>query len=187
MVDETAVLATNEDLERLRYPIGRFRPRSALSGEQRQALIADLTEFPADLRAAVSDLSAQQLDTPYRPDGWTVRQLLHHIPDSHMNSYIRFKLAVTEPEPAIKTYDEAAWADLADARTADIEMSLALLEALHQRWTAFLQSLTDEQFGRAFRHPELGVTTLDATLQLYAWHGRHHLAQITGLRKRLRW
>lgn len=181
------MVVSGEDLEGLRYPIGRFRPKPDLSVDECQTLIRDIAALPAELRIVVSDLTADQLDTPYRPGGWTVRQVVHHLPDSHLNSYVRFKLAVTEEEPLIKGYDEAAWAELADGRGEDIEMSLALLEALHRRWTAFLRSLDPEAFGRTFRHPELGVVTLEANVQLYAWHGRHHLAHVTGLRERMGW
>jgi uncharacterized damage-inducible protein DinB len=186
-MEQSATLGPDAETERLRYPIGRFEARPGLSAEQRNVLIDSIASLPADLRAAVSGLSAEQLGTPYRPGGWTVRQIVHHIPDSHLNSYLRFKLAVTEKEPTIKPYDEAAWAELFDARTADIEISLTLLDALHRRWTVFLRSLTDAQFGRAFHHPELGRVTLDGTLQLYAWHGRHHLAHIRELRARRGW
>jgi hypothetical protein len=179
--------ASGGDLERLKYPIGRFTARSSLSASERHALIDDIAVLPADLRGAVSDLSAEQLDTPYRPGGWTVRQVIHHLPDSHLNSYVRFKLAVTEQEPTIKVYDQVAWATLADACHDDIGMSLVLLEALHRRWTVFLRSLTGEQFARTFRHPELGLVTLEANLQLYAWHGRHHLAHVVRLRERMDW
>lgn len=172
----------DEALERLRYPIGRFRARAGLTAEERDALIGDIAALPADLRRAVADLTAGQLDTPYRPGGWTVRQVVHHVPDSHLNAYVRFKLAVTEEEPAIKVYDEAAWAELADGRGEDIATSLALLDALHRRWTSFLRALPPEAWARAFRHPELGRVTLEANLQLYAWHGRHHLAHVTAVR-----
>ncbi|MDZ7344493.1 MAG: putative metal-dependent hydrolase, partial [candidate division KSB1 bacterium] len=130
---------------------------------------------------------ATQLDTPYRPEGWTVRQLVHHVPDSHLNAYIRFKLAITEEKPTIKTYEEKLWSELHDARTAPIEISLALLEALHKRWVLFLQSLNPSDFARPFHHPELGTMNLDTLLRLYAWHGRHHVAQITSLRERMGW
>lgn len=179
--------STLPELDALRYPVGRFRSRSGLSSRERSALIDDIALLPRDLRAAVSDLSAEQLGTPYRPGGWSVRQVVHHLPDSHLNGYVRFKLAMTEAEPTIKPYDEAAWAELADATGDDVEGSLLLLEALHRRWTHFLRSLAPEHFGRSFRHPELGRVTLETNLQLYAWHGRHHLAHITGLRERLRW
>lgn len=175
---------SDEELERLRYPIGRFRAKAGISANERRALIRDIASLPAELRAVVSGLSPEQLDTPYRPDGWTVRQVVHHLPDSHLNSYVRFKLTVTEDEPRVRGYDEAAWAELADGRGEDVEMSLALLEALHRRWTAFLHSLDPEAFGRVFRHPELGAVTLDTNLQLYAWHGRHHLAHVTNLWQR---
>lgn len=177
----------NEELEALRYPIGRFRPKQELSADERADRIDDIAAFPADLRAAVTDLSAEQSSAPYRPDGWTVRQVVHHVVDSHLNSYARFKLAVTEDEPTIKPYDQAAWAELPDARSDDIDTSLVLLEALHRRWTRFLRSLGDDVFRRAFQHPELGRLTLDLNVQLYAWHGRHHLAHITRLRERKGW
>ncbi|HKJ93760.1 MAG TPA: putative metal-dependent hydrolase [Longimicrobiales bacterium] len=170
------------DGEALRYPIGRFRPRAGLSAGERTALIDDIAALPADLRAAVADLSDEQLDSPYRPGGWTVRQVVHHVPDSHLNAYIRFKLAVTEDDPSILTYDEAAWAELADGRGDDVETSLVLLETLHRRWTLFLRSLDEAQFRRTFRHPELGSVTLERNLQLYAWHGRHHLAHVMSVR-----
>lgn len=174
-------------LESLRYPIGRFQPRSGLSTEERSGCIEDIAALPADLRTAVAGLAAEQLDTPYRPDGWTVRQVIHHLPDSHLNGYVRFKLALTEDEPAIVVYDQAAWAELADGRGADVETSLALLEMLHRRWAPLLRSLDDDQFARAYRHPEEGHVPLEAGLQLYAWHGRHHLAHITRLRERKGW
>ena len=176
-----------DDAERLRFPIGRFRPRVGLSADERGALIADIAALPADLRAAVSDLSPDQLDAPYRPDGWTVRQVVHHVPDSHLNSYVRFKLAVTADEPLIEAYDQAAWAELPDGRGDDIETSLVLLEALHRRWTAFLRALDGASYDRAYRHSERGRVTLEDNLQLYAWHGRHHLAHVTELRRRMGW
>lgn len=186
-LQEPSLLDRNEEMERLRYPIGRFHARQGLSAEERDALIEQIAALPDQLRAAVSDLTEDQLDTPYRPGGWTVRQVVHHVPDSHLNSYVRFKLALTEDQPAIKGYDEAAWSELPDARTADIAISLALLEALHRRWTILLRSLNDERLARAFRHPELGLVTLETNLQLYAWHGRHHLTHLTTLRERKGW
>ncbi|HYM13065.1 MAG TPA: bacillithiol transferase BstA [Bryobacterales bacterium] len=171
----------------LRYPIGRFQFPDAVTQDQRGQFIDDIEAAPALLRAAVAGLSPEQLDTPYRPGGWTVRQVVHHVPDSHMNSYMRFRLALTENEPAIKPYDEKRWAELADARTAPLEPSLALLESLHRRWVLLLRSFQPADFARAFRHPELGLVTLERNLALYAWHGRHHVAHITSLRERMGW
>lgn len=171
----------------LRYPIGKFTPDGAVTGELRRNWIAQIEAAPAQLRAAVSGLSPQQLDTPYRPGGWTVRQVVHHLADSHLNSYVRFKLALTESEPTIKPYDEAQWAELSDDRRAPVEISLDLLEALHRRWVLLLESFTPADFTKTFVHPELGVQTLESTVGIYAWHGRHHTAQITGLRRRMGW
>lgn len=171
----------------LRYPIGKFHRPEALSAEERRAAIDMIADAPARLRAAIAGLDAAQLDTPYRPGGWTVRQLVHHVPDSHMNAYVRFKLAATEDEPTIKTYEEARWAELADARSAPIEPSLALLENLHKRWVVFLRSLQAADWSRKFRHPELGAMTIEQNLALYAWHSRHHVAHVTALRERQNW
>ncbi|HEV2205893.1 MAG TPA: bacillithiol transferase BstA [Candidatus Acidoferrales bacterium] len=170
----------------LRYPIGKFQGVPDPSDSQRRGFIAAIAEAPAKLRQAVAGLNEQQLDTPYRPGGWTVRQVVHHLPDSHMNSFVRFKLALTEDEPTIKAYDEALWAKLADAKSP-IEPSLALLENLHTRWITLLESLSPSDWRRTLRHPEMGVMTLDAVLQIYAWHGRHHVAHITSLRERNGW
>ena len=169
------------------YPIGEFQAQPEVAEATRQHLIESLAEAPARLRKAIEGLSAHQLDTPYRPGGWTVRQLVHHLADSHMNSYIRMKLAVTEEAPLVKPYDEKRWAELHDGRAALPEMSVALLEALHRRWVLFLLSLVPEDFERIFRHPESGVLSLDTALQYYEWHGRHHIAQITSLRERMGW
>ncbi|HMB90707.1 MAG TPA: putative metal-dependent hydrolase, partial [Rhodothermales bacterium] len=136
---------------------------------------------------AVQGLTDDQLDTPYRPDGWTVRQVVHHVPDSHLNSYVRFKWALTETEPLIKTYDQDGWSTLPDARTASIEMSLILLDAIHERWLALLQGLSEDDFARTFKHPEWGLVRLDQNLAIYAWHGKHHVAHIMGLRERKGW
>jgi uncharacterized damage-inducible protein DinB len=171
----------------LRYPVGPFDFAGTLSNEQRNTLIDQIAATPEKMRAAVNGLSEEQLNTPYRPEGWTVRQVVHHVPESHMNSYLRFKLAVTEEEPTIKPYFEDRWARLDDANQAPIELSLDLLEALHGRWTWFLRSLTETDFQRTFRHPELGTVCLDKNLALYAWHGRHHVAHITSLRERMGW
>ena len=170
-----------------RYLVGKFQKLPSITDEQRKECIRHITEAPVKLRAAVAGLSEQQLDTPYREGGWTVRQTVHHLPDSHLNAYIRFKLAVTESEPTIKPYHQELWAELTDARTAPVETSLHLLEALHQRWVIFLNSLAPSDFAKIVHHPESGVQKLDDILQLYSWHGRHHTAQITSLRERMGW
>jgi uncharacterized damage-inducible protein DinB len=166
----------------LRYPIGRFSFPESTTPEQRRDWIREMADAPARLRAAVSGLSEPQLDTPYRPGGWTVRQVVHHLPDSHINSYVRFKLALTEDTPTIKPYDEALWAKLPDAVATPIETSLRLMEGLHGRWVGLLESMSDTDFSRAFRHPEIGMVRLDQNLALYAWHGKHHVAHINSLR-----
>jgi len=171
----------------LRYPVGKFEPVTSLTSEQRRQCIDAIAEAPARLAAAVAGLTPAQLDTPYRPGGWTVRQLVHHIADSHMNAVGRFKLALTEDEPTIKTYEEGLWAELADTKTPPIEPSLALLENLHARWVVLLRSLTAADWPRKFRHPEWGAATVDFLLAQYAWHGRHHVAHITSLRERNGW
>jgi hypothetical protein len=171
----------------LRYPIGKFHYEGPLTEDQKQRCLADIEQAPANLRAAIQGLSDQQLDTPYRPEGWTVRQVTHHVPDSHLNAYIRFKLALTEDDPTIKPYAEDRWARLADTQTTPVEVSLTLLDSLHTRWTRLLRSLKPEDWKRAFRHPELGEVSLEKNLALYSWHGRHHVAHITGLRERSRW
>jgi uncharacterized damage-inducible protein DinB len=174
-------------MDDLRYPMGKFAIHGEITAERRQEWIAQISAAPELLRAALHGLSDAQLDTPYRPDGWTLRQVAHHVPESHMNSYIRFKLALTEDTPTIKPYFEDRWAELADARTAPVELSLSLLAALHARWVLVLRALGEAEWKRTFRHPELGTMTLEQTLALYAWHGRHHTAQVTGLRGRMGW
>jgi len=171
----------------LSYPIGRFDWKAAVTPEMRPRLIDEIAVAPALLREAIDGLDDRQLDTPYRPGGWTVRQVVHHLPDSHINSYARFRLALTEDQPTIKPYDEAKWAELYDARTLPPAPSLALLENLHTRWVGLLRNMTDADFSRSFRHPEIGLVRLDTNLALYAWHGRHHTAQIAGLRHRMGW
>jgi hypothetical protein len=171
----------------LRYPIGPFTIDSTPTHEQIQRAVAEIAKAPTRLRAAVEGLTQEQLDTPYRPGGWTVRQVAHHVPDSHLNSYCRFKLALTEDEPTIKSYREDRWAELEDSRATPVEVSLALLESLHQRWVTLLKSLEPADFQRTFRHPELGLVTLAQNACLYAWHGRHHVAHITSLRERMGW
>ena len=175
------------DLEELRYPVGRFQRRGAMTPEERTAAIDEIAGLPRKLRDAVENLSDEQLDTPYRPDGWTIRQVVHHLPDSHVNSYVRFKLAMTEETPGVRTYDEAAWAELDDGRAGAIEQSLALLDALHERWTGWLRTFKDGDWQSTFQHPEWGAVPLDVNLQIYEWHCRHHLAHITGLRGRMGW
>lgn len=170
-----------------RYPIGKFHFDGPLSEEQRNARIADIAAAPGALRHAVNGLSTQQLDTPYRDGGWTVRQVVHHVPDSHMNAYVRFKLALTEDEPTIKPYAEDRWAELSDTKSTPIEVSLALLESLHDRWVRLLGSLGPEDWKRQFRHPELGTVSLEKNVALYAWHGKHHVAHVTELKKRMGW
>jgi len=169
------------------YPIGKFHYDDAPSDEQKRVFLEQIAETPANLRAAIKGLSDTQLDTPYRTGGWTVRQVVHHVPDSHMNSYVRFKLALTENEPTIKPYAEDRWAELADTKATPIEVSLTLLDSLHDRWVRLLRSLNADDWERTFRHPELGPMTLEKTLALYAWHGRHHVAHITELRKQKSW
>ena len=171
----------------LRYPVGKFSYDGPPAEERKKAFVDDIAKTPANLRAAVNGLSDPQLDTPYRPGGWTLRQVVHHVPDSHMNSYVRFKLALTEDEPTIKPYAEDRWAELADTTATPIDVSLTLLDSLHDRWVRLLRSLRPEDWKRTFRHPELGPMTLEKTLALYAWHGRHHVAHITELRKRMNW
>ena len=169
-----------------RYPVGQFQRPAKVTLHQRLAAIATLAELPAKLSEALHGLDRQQLDTPYREGGWTVRQLVHHIADSHMNSFVRMRLALTEDWPAIVPYDEKAWAMLHDS-AAPVGWSVALLESLHARWVMLLESLTDEQWKRGFKHPERGDSTLEATALLYAWHSRHHVAHITQLREREGW
>jgi uncharacterized damage-inducible protein DinB len=171
----------------LRYPIGRFQSPDSISAAERNELIDLMEAAPAALRRAVAGLEDVQLNTPYRPGGWTVRQVVHHLPDSHLNAYVRFRLALTEEEPTVKTYAEDRWARLPDAAAAPVEDSLDLLDALHRRWTALLRSLGDADFARSFRHPDAGLVRLDKNLALYAWHGRHHTAQILALRERMGW
>lgn len=171
----------------LQYPIGKFHFNGPLSEDEKQVCLTAVSQTPANLRAAVTGLSEQQLATPYRPGGWTVRQVVHHVPDSHMNAYVRFKLALTEEEPTIKPYAEDRWAVLADSQSTPIEVSLMLLEALHTRWMRLLGSLAASDWKRTFRHPELGVVSLEKNLALYAWHGGHHVAHVTSLRERNGW
>lgn len=171
----------------MRYPVGRLAYDPDPTPEKRRAWIRQIAETPAALRAALDGLDETQLDTPYRPDGWTVRQVAHHVPDSHVNAYVRFKLALTEDNPTIRPYDEAAWANVPDTARTPVAVSLALLEALHQRLVILLESLGDAEFARPLVHPVNGPMTIDRLLQVYAWHGRHHVAHVTSLRQREGW
>jgi hypothetical protein len=170
-----------------RYPIGKFTFDGPTNEQQRKKFIDDIEHTPAALRAALRGLSPQQIETPYREGGWTVRQVVHHVPESHMNAYIRFKLALTEEEPTIKPYMEDRWANLPDVQATPVEVSLALMDSLHDRWVRLLRSLKPEEWKRTFKHPELGTMPLEKNLALYSWHGRHHVAHITELRKRMGW
>ena len=170
-----------------RYPIGKFSGQPATDDRERERFLQDIQDTPGRLRAAVEGLSEWQLDTRYRDGGWSVRQVVHHVPDSHLNSYIRFKWALTEDEPTIKPYYEDRWAELADSKSTPIEVSLSLLDSLHQRWTNLLRSFKEEDWQKTLRHPELGIVSLDKMLALYAWHGRHHVAHITSLRETRGW
>lgn len=170
-----------------RYPIGKFNGQAAANDSERRQFLKDLEEAPARLKTAIQGLSDEQLDTPYREGGWTVRQVVHHVPDSHLNSYIRFKWALTEDEPTVKTYYEDRWAELPDSKNTPIQVSLTMLDSLHQRWTNLLKSFQAEDWKKTLRHPELGVMTLDKMLALYAWHGKHHVAHIRALRERMGW
>jgi uncharacterized damage-inducible protein DinB len=170
----------------LRYPVGKFVPEENLSDARRSELIGQIADAPAKLRAAVKGLDEQRLDTPYRDGGWTVRQVAHHLPDSHMNAYVRFKLALTEDSPAIKTYEEKLWAETPETRMP-VEPSLTLLEALHQRFVTLLKAMSAADYKRKLKHPELGEVSLEKYLGMYAWHGRHHVAHITSLRERMKW
>jgi hypothetical protein len=169
----------------LRYPIGNYTVPDR-SPETITRLIDEIAEAPRRLREALAGLTEEQLDTPYREGGWTVRQVAHHVPDSHLNAYVRFKLALTEDVPRIKPYEESRWARLPDSRL-DPAVSLALLDALHERWVVLLRALAPEDWERAYDHPDNGATTLRAALGIYAWHGRHHVAHVTGLRERMGW
>jgi hypothetical protein len=170
-----------------RYPIGNFEMPAQITTARRQQAMEEMAALPAKMRAAVEGLNEAQLDTPYRADGWTVRQVVHHVADSHLNAYLRLKLALTEDKPTIKPYDQVAWSKLEDSKSAPIEVSLALLTAMHARWDRIWRSLKPEQFARPLIHPESGERTIDWLLFLYEWHGRHHTAHITRLRKQEGW
>jgi DinB superfamily len=175
------------DINELRYPVGRFSFKDDMTPEKRNNCILEIESAPAKLREAVKGLMDKQLDTPYRPEGWTVRQVVHHIPDSHINAYVRMKLALTEVEPTICVYEEKEWAKLVDTFQTPVEVSLNLLESLHKRWIVLLKSLTEEDCKRKFIHPESGLKTIDWLIALYSWHGKHHTTHITSLRERMKW
>ncbi len=170
-----------------RYPIGRFDHNINVTMEMRNEFIKTIESLPSLLKREVENLSEEQLSAPYREGGWTIKQVIHHMPDSHLNSYVRFKLALTEDNPSIKTYEEHLWAELNDSFETPIDVSLNLLDSLHKRWVVLLKSLSDEQFKRTFNHPEWGNISLSKTLALYAWHSDHHLAHITELKKMMNW
>jgi uncharacterized damage-inducible protein DinB len=175
-------------MEDLRFPIGKFdRSRGSNTPEERKKLIDTIAEVPERLQQAATGLNGKQLDTPYREGGWSVRQVIHHLADSDLNAYVRFKLALTEDNPTIKPFMEAAWAELADSRVTPIDVSLALVDNLHARWVVLLRSMKAEEWERTLTHPEAGVMSLDKMLGLYAWHGAHHVAHITELRRRNQW
>jgi hypothetical protein len=188
ILHEKKVKVTRQVKTDVRFPIGPYRFEGAISEQQRMDWIADIADLPARLSAALEGLNAEQLDTPYRPDGWTVRQVTHHIADSHLNSFMRFKLALTEEQPAIRPYFEDRWALLADSAQAPLELSTTLIVALHERWVYLLRSMTEADYARTFFHPEsLKVFRLDYALGNYSWHGRHHVGHITLLRDRMGW
>ena len=175
-------------MDDLRYPVGKYSFSGDVTPQQRKEWIGQIAAAPDRLRAAVAGLSDTQLETPYRDGGWTVRQVTHHLPDSHLNAYTRFRLALTEEHPTIRPYHEDLWAKLPDAKSAPVEISLALLDAVHRRWLVLLEAMSDSDFGRTYHHPEHGKTfTLDWTVGMYAWHGRHHVTHITSLRERMGW
>jgi hypothetical protein len=169
----------------LQYPIGKLERKAVLTPDERHIAIERIAQTPGHLSVALSGLTPEQLDIPYREGGWTVRQVAHHLADAHMNAYIRLKLALTEPSPTIKPYDQDPWAALPDATAAPVEISLALLTAVHRRWVAILESLKPADFARTFEHPEIGTVTIDMLIGMMAWHGRHHVAHISSLRNRL--
>jgi uncharacterized damage-inducible protein DinB len=175
------------NVEDLRYPIGKFKRPDKLNDAERRAAIDDVAATPEHFKRALKGLTEAQLDTPYREGGWTVRQVAGHVPDSHLNAYIRFKLALTEPQPTIKPYKEGPWSELPDTRGTPVEVMLNLLESLHTRWIVLLRSIAPADWAKTLNHPENGVMNLDQLLALYAWHGKHHAAHITTLRERMKW
>ena len=175
------------DIEKLRYPIGRYQLEDNIDETSIAKWIKEIEDLPQKLIEAVRGLNKDQLQTPYRPEGWTVQQVIHHIADSHLNSYVRFKLALTENKPIIKPYDEKLWAELPDSKITDVSVSLDLIKSLHRRWTTLLKQLSEEELEKEFLHPESGMKNLKETICHYAWHGKHHLAHITSLKQRMSW
>jgi len=176
------------DIEQLKYPIGKFERKESISSEERAVLVANLKSFPQRLTTVVMELSEEQLNAPYRPEGWTVRQLVHHLADSHINSYVRYRWTLTEDTPEIKAYDQTSWAELPDAANAPIKFSLNLLKAIHARWTLLLERMSESDFAKELSHPEWkNNLSLDDMTQLYSWHCDHHLAHITSLIQREGW
>jgi uncharacterized damage-inducible protein DinB len=178
---------TQDSSADLRFPTGRFQRPASLDADGRARAIDIIADTPGRLREAVRGLTEQQVETPYRPGGWTIRQVVHHVPDSHVNAYCRFKLALTEDEPTIKPYDEGRWAELNDSKVVPIATSLAFLDAVHERWLAILRAMSASDFERMLTHPESGRQRLDQMLALYAWHGPHHIAHVTAVRARMGW
>jgi len=175
------------DIEELKYPIGRYQVEENINKAAVKRFIKEIELLPERLADTVKGLTIQQLQTRYRPEGWTVQQVVHHIADSHLNSYVRFKLALTEDKPIIKPYDEKLWAELPDSKLVDINVSLVLIDSLHKRWTTLLKQLSDKELNKQFLHPESGMKNLRETICYYAWHGNHHLAHITSLKQRMKW
>lgn len=175
------------DVEKLKYPIGRYQLEDVIDKASINNWIKEIESFPKKLTEAVIGLNKEKLQTPYRPEGWSVQQVVHHIADSHLNAYVRFKLALTENKPIVKPYDEKLWAELPDVKVVDVSVSLDLLKSLHIRWTTLLKQLNEEELDKEFLHPESGMKNLKESISHYAWHGNHHLAQITSLKQRMNW
>jgi len=175
------------DQENLKYPIGRYQLEDKINKTSIENWIKEIELLPQKLSEAVKGLKKDQLQTPYRPDGWTIQQVIHHIADSHMNAYNRFKLALTENKPIVKPYDEKLWAELPDSKLVDVNVSLDLIKSLHKRWTTLLRHLSEEELNKEFLHPESGMKNLKETICNYAWHGNHHLARITFLKQKMNW
>jgi hypothetical protein len=173
--------------EDLRFPMGKFDSTQEVNSEMRSGFIQTIEVLPYKFRQAVKGLNNEQIDTPYRPEGWTVRQLVHHIADSHINSFCRFKLGLSEDTPTIKPYDEASWAEMADSKNAPIDLSLNMIDGVHARWALLLKSMSDADFDRNINHPERGSMSLNSMLSLYDWHSKHHTAHVTKLRERNNW